>query len=104
MSMCILRFIRSLDVIRNPTREFPLSRVLISAVAYKLPILLLSLYAMEVKEKIGTEVNLSVTLFEFFGGPFFFCIWIRSKDPARDGEKQYNILIKSGSRNKNNAG
>lgn len=28
MFMCILRFIRSLDVIRNATREFPLSRVL----------------------------------------------------------------------------
>lgn len=25
--MCVLRFVRSLDVIRNPTREFPLSRV-----------------------------------------------------------------------------
>lgn len=54
------------------------------------------------KEEIGNEVNLSVTLFKFFREPFF--LHLDQIQGPGDGEKQYNILIKSGSRNKNNAG
>jgi hypothetical protein len=52
---------------------------------------------------ITKEVNLSVTLFKFFREPLFFLHLDQIQGPG-DDEKQYNILIKFGNRNKNIVG